>query len=173
MSADLDDLHAATHNLHQLLAVICDLASEVHDPEMGDHSRTVATRLDAVAAIARREAARIDAAVGEKIDADNLYRSTEVATIRTLGEEYEEYYAAWIAAAEAADIPNASEELKQAEKDAEDRHDHWRDALFTFHSPVPEAMAEKASILLRVCDNAEGMNDNRIVQLMKSMGGAS
>lgn len=167
MSVALNNIHASAHGLHQLLGVLYEVSTEL-DFAPGNEA---ATRLASLLILARDEAERIDTAIGHTLAPDGEAACAEVGVISTLGEEYEEAVAAWIAADEAADAPDASEALKAAAKGAEEKHDMYRDALFGFTSLFPAAMAEKATILLRVWNRAEGMSDERIVQLFQSMGG--
>lgn len=71
MNADLNDIHAATNNLYQLLAVVYEQVIDLYTGGISDHTKAVADRLAALAIIARDEAERIDSAVGEAIAGGN------------------------------------------------------------------------------------------------------
>lgn len=176
--SDLDTIHTATNCLHQLLAVIYEQATDLYDGELDAHTRATADRLAALAILARDEAERIDTAIGDAITSTGEARRVEVDVVRTLGEEYEEAIETWCDADEAAekaeksDSPNA-ETLRAAATRAEEIHDQYRDHLFNFEldqSSLP-ALAERATILLRKWNSAEGLNERRVVQLLTSLGG--
>jgi hypothetical protein len=70
MSApDLNDLHTQSFNLHQLLAVLYEQATELQFVLSSGERDTTAERVASLLILARDEAERLDGAIGECLSA--------------------------------------------------------------------------------------------------------
>jgi hypothetical protein len=163
---DIQDISAATHNLHQLLGAISETIANIPNEPSG-----LAPRAAALASIAHGEAARIDAAIEGLADAGAPNSDSESEAITWLGKEYDEARVAWIRADIAADKPNASKAQKDAAKRAEALHDNFRNRLFEVRPTTQAGFVAKAKVFLRIWNMAEGMDDDRIVQFLESLCG--
>ena len=170
---NLDRMETDLWNLYHQLDAVVEIMQGLDHPRPHPDAQTEQDRADAMAWVARDLARAAAKAVGKAIDEQSQEASTDADVIRTLGEEYDETFEAWLAAEEAADVPNATAQLTDAALKAVKLHDQYRDAIFAFRPKTERGYAAKASILLRIWDRAEGMTDDRIVQLLQSMGGAS
>jgi len=169
---NLDRMETDLWNLYHQLDAVVEIMQGLDHPRPQPDAQTEQDRADAMAWVARDLARTAAKAIGKAIDEQSQEASTDVDVIRTLGEEYEEALVAWTTASEKADeFPDSAH--KAAEKAAEKVHDQYRDSIFAFRPKTERGYAAKASILLRIRDRADGMTDDRIVQLLQSMGGVS
>jgi hypothetical protein len=167
------DIQSDIHHLKHLVDTFSDILIGLDREGIADGSRAEIDRLESLVWIGRDRVDQLAVDFEQRFAVDAATRKAETDIIKAAGRDYEEKLRTWNAVADAAEREPDNAALKSAEQIAEDAHDAARDDLFAFTPTTPAGFAEKATVLLRVWNRAEGTNDNRIVQLFRSMGGTN
>jgi hypothetical protein len=167
------DIQCDLHHLKHLVDTFTDMLIETDREGIADGSRAEIDRIESLIWIGRDRIDQLTVDIEQRFAVDAATRKAETDIIKAAGRDYEEKLRSWSAVSVAAEREPDNAARKNAEQIAEDAHDAARDDLFAFAPTTPAGFAEKATVLLRVWNRAEGTNDNRIVQLFRSMGGTN
>ncbi len=165
------EIQSDLHHLKHLVDTFADILIDMDRDGIPDAAHTEIDRIESLVWIGRDRVNELVNGIERRFRADMATRNAEVDIITAEAAVYAKKLAAWTRAATEAEANPDSAAHKVAEEAAEKAHDDGRDVLFTFQPTTPAGFAEKATVLLRIWNTAEGMSDERVVQLLRSMGG--